>query len=158
VVANCAATEELPSPLWNMIVQYCIQESSPLVPILNQINPVHTTPSFLTKNILILFTHLCLVVPSGLFPSSFPTSNLYAFLFGLIHPTCPADLILLGFIVLIILSKEYSFLSFSFCSFYHPPVISCLFRPNILSTLFSSTLSLCLSVKFLTRTEPQANL
>ena len=30
------------------------------------------------RSILILYTHLCLVLPSGLFPSGFPTRTLYA--------------------------------------------------------------------------------
>jgi hypothetical protein len=34
------------------------------------------------RSILILSTHLCPGLPSGLFPSSFPTNILYAFLFS----------------------------------------------------------------------------
>jgi hypothetical protein len=33
------------------------------------------------RSILILSTHLCLGPPSGVFPSGFPTNNLYTFLF-----------------------------------------------------------------------------
>jgi hypothetical protein len=32
------------------------------------------------------------------------------------------------------------------CSFLHPPVTSSLLRPNILTTLFSDTLSMCSSL------------
>jgi hypothetical protein len=39
-------------------------------------SPHHTSP----RSILILSTHLRLGPPSGLFPSGFPTNNLYAFL------------------------------------------------------------------------------
>jgi hypothetical protein len=49
------------------------------------------------RSILILFIHLPLDLPSGLFPSGFPAYVLYAFLFFPIRATCPAILKDLGY-------------------------------------------------------------
>jgi hypothetical protein len=80
--ATCAATQELPSMLWNPKVHYRVHKSPPLAPILSQIDPIPTIPSYLSKIILILSTHLRLGLPSRLFPSGFPTNILYALLFA----------------------------------------------------------------------------
>jgi hypothetical protein len=90
---NCAATQELPSILWNPKVHYHVHKSPPLVPIPSQIDPIHIIPSYL-RSILIMSTHLRLGLPHGLFPYGFPTNILYAFLFSPIRATCPAHKLL----------------------------------------------------------------
>jgi hypothetical protein len=71
--------------------------------------PIQSTPpnSISLRYNLILSTHLRLVLPSGLFPSGFPTNNLYAFLFSHTRSTCPAHLVHLDLIILITLGEEH---------------------------------------------------
>ena len=99
------------------------------------------------RSILKLSSHLCLGLPSGLFPSGFPHQNpVYASLLP-IRATCPTHLILLHFITQTILGEEYRSLISSLCTFLHSLVILPLLGPNILlNTLFSNTLSLCSSL------------
>jgi hypothetical protein len=132
--ANCAATQKLPSILWNPKVLCRVHNSLPLVPNLSQINPLH-------------ITHLRLGLPSGLFPSSFPTKSYMHFSTLFMRATFPAHLIFLDLIILIMLRKDYKLWSSSLCTYLQPPVTSSLFGPNILlNTLFSNTLSLCSSL------------
>jgi hypothetical protein len=69
------------------------------------------------RSFLILSSHLHLGLPSGLFPSGFPTKILYTPLLYPVSAICPAHLILLDFITRTILGEEYRSLGFFFIVF-----------------------------------------
>jgi len=140
-----SVSQEIPPIFWNPKVHYCIHKCPPPVPILSQLDPVHTPTSW--RSILILSSHLSLGLPSGLFPSGFPTKTLYMTLLSPICATCPTHLILLDCITRTILGEQYRSFSTSLCSFLHYPVTSFLLGSNILlSAVFSDTFSLCSSL------------
>jgi hypothetical protein len=99
--------------------------------------PGESTPHAVSlRSILIPSSHLLLGLPSGVFPSGFPTKTFYNFLPSPMRPICPA---------LLIFGYEYKLWSSLLCNFLHSPVTSSLLGPNILlSTLFSNVLSLYL--------------
>jgi len=136
-----SASQEIPRILWNPKVHYRIQKCPPPLPFLSHFDPIHTPTSHFLK--IHITSHLSLALPSGFFPSCFPTKTLYTSLHSPIRATCPAHLIFLDFITRKILGEGNKSLSSSLCSFLHSPVTSSLFGPNILlNTLFSNTLSL----------------
>ena len=111
-----------------------------------QFMPTH--PTFWIS-ILILSYQLRLGLPSGLFPSGFPTKTLYTPFLSpyVLHASPPPFLIFLDLITWTILSEHYRSLSSSLCSILHSTVTSSLVGPNILlNTLFSNTLSLSSSL------------
>ena len=73
----------------------------------HQIQSIYPPPTS-WRYVLILSTHLSLGLPSGLFPSGFPTKTLNNPLSPIIRVTCPAHLILLDFITRTILGEEYT--------------------------------------------------
>jgi hypothetical protein len=72
-----AASHEIARILWNPKVHYRIHKFPPSVSILSQLNPVHTHILHPEDTALISSSHLRMGLPSGLFPSGFPTKTLY---------------------------------------------------------------------------------
>jgi len=59
-----------------------------MVPLLSQMNSVHTYFSISLKSILTSSSHLSLGLQRGLFPSGFPTKILYVFLISPMRAIC----------------------------------------------------------------------
>jgi hypothetical protein len=75
-------------------VNHCVHKGALLVPALSQVSPVHSLKLFFGKFVLILFSHVCLVLPSRLLPLAFPTKFLHEFVISLTRVTCLADMAL----------------------------------------------------------------
>jgi len=88
---SVSVSHEIILILWNPNFHYSDHVSPPLVLIMCRISPVHTHPTEFLKN---QFNIIFLVISSGLFPSWFPTTNLYTFRLSTIRATCPAHPIL----------------------------------------------------------------
>jgi hypothetical protein len=141
--ANCAATQELPSILWNQKM-HCRVHKSPHWSLSSAGLSQSVPPRPISRrSILILFTYLCLGLPSSLFPSGFTTNILYnAHSCHMHYPSHP-----FWFDHSNYTWQRVQFMKLLIMQFLQPFITSSLFGPNILlNTLFSNTLSLCSSL------------
>jgi len=90
-------------PTFNHLLPYLQDHTNPC-PEPDEPSPHLPT---ISPRFILISSHLHLCLQSGLFSSGFPTNILYAFLNSPIRATCPAHLILLDLITLIISGEAY---------------------------------------------------
>ena len=139
---SSSPSQEIPRILWNPKVHYRIYKSPSPDPILSQSNPVHA-PHPTSWRSIILFFHLRLDLPSGLFPHQIPVWT------SPIHHACHmpnpprtwfehSNNVWWGVQIM----KLFVIQSSPFPSYFVP------LRPYVfLGTLFSNTFSLCWTVR-----------
>ena len=72
-----SASQEIPRISWNSKFYYLIHKCTSPVPILNQLDPIHTPTSYFLKTHLNIILPSTLESPKCLFPSGFLTKTLY---------------------------------------------------------------------------------
>jgi hypothetical protein len=114
-----SAGQETRRLFWNPDVHYCVHKSPPLIPILIQVNSVHTYNISLRYIRILLSSHLCLCLPSAL-PFRFSYQN---FVRISQRATCPFHLITSDLITLTIIGEACKLCCSSLCNLLQLPAI-----------------------------------
>jgi hypothetical protein len=131
-----SANQAIPHIIWNAKVQYRIHKCPPSVPILSQIDALHSTTSlFLRSHLNIIFPSTC---GSSRWPLSLSPPKPYIHLSSLPHVLHAPHISFFSIWSSDHPSQIYRSLSSSLCIFLHYHVISPLLGPNKFSPKYSN--------------------
>jgi hypothetical protein len=109
-----STSHEIHRNVWQPEFHPRIYKSSPLVPTLRHVSSTRHPTSL--RSILILFSHLGLVLPIGIYSLDFLTTILYAFFLIPMPATCHTHLLFLDLTTKTTFGKKHKSWSSSLCS------------------------------------------